>query len=1194
MDDNKKIFDKYGKENLMFNQAPEDEVTKEKEPEEEMVCTIDPITGEEVCVPKEKVQNPGDDEDEEEISLSFSKAISNRKEAFNKDAKVHYSKFEEISDEIRDKLRELESIVNDPSLSPMAVDNGSTIKLRDLIRPVVAQVYSVLGSIPTSSLNSNEVNREGSKLLQEVKIVLSEIVNANSTSDRFALIMSIRSLYLNLFSTNMMLRGEPNLVNSAIQGEQTDLWRTFQLFSDASHEMSTEAAKSRNEVGDNAIEPDVTIVKPTFLLFPSQELKRSLMGLNISSSLIGDYEDDNDLGILGHFSVPTDFLGNGASDMTPEEEDRSVEGLFTINGADNAKPTLNAPNFKWSHNGTKNLRSTAPESYRRVNDAFVAEISALHTKATAYHIRELNIDIAFSLVLTGWLNAAFKVLVETNFNGTIEEVDKGIKFDADRMLPLNNDGMLFRILSGINLDKSNVSGDVPLFKSVFSMPKRFMEELMGKTLGGKFHYSPVAYKFLHDDFKAMTFRLPSELEYYIGNNKAGDHLIKVVVAPKLYLPVDITVDPDVDIEVEIPRPRDTKPGVVKNIFSFNIYSAKTHYVASRNADENDYIFNQSIFHAIQSLDRKTYQSYLDRFFDNNTFIAGNSIEEKSLATLFGRVNKTFNGVGYTRLFSSIAPFYNKNKILGLTRTYNQSAKANNNRIQYPIMDESFFYDGANNIKVSGSNDYGTFGLSDYIRSIFNFHGDWSWIEAAIVASMIMTGYVSTPTKPVFNSNNPVPYEKLSYSFQSTPDHILLSTVLRRARAYMDSDRYKFGFTRFNNKIIDDIYPTSSKRITKADILKAFRFSKYDRTDAFIIDNNYKHDFASRKHWFEITDGQLSSIHYLLKEDTAVNITEANLMSEIVKENFEGNFLIYDDLSVNKLNLTPQIIPATPLVGYKLSSVAARNRILQDFITDAKVYTKLGLNEFTYISDDFYPTHIVYTVTIPTNTTHLEVAVPESLRTYKWDNGKTDATTNLPQVNNIKYFDVALQVAHRTGMSAGNPQGFRTMLQLAFNINSNIVTRDLTRDEDTYDTGTTDNGEGMNYDGNIRYLDILGDNPAENMSFVSSFRYPQTVTVRAHGQITGLPKHISEGSALKDSSYWSIAKANSFMNKLGASVETNRTEAQVQHLTFQKEKLSFFELRQGLNNEYTSGEFNLAIMLPARTIIYKILGMEDKK
>lgn len=1191
--DDKKLSDEFITKGVKFETAPEDNEEDE----------IDPETGKKKKKPAdgedESTTVPAEDEDEseeEESELTFSKALANRKKAFSRVAKIVNSTIQEASKGAYDALKKLQDQVNDPGRTPRIVDNGSTGILRSVFEPVIASTYSILQSIPLSGFGNNELNAEGARLLRDIRAELAEIANANSVSDKYAMIMSIRSLYLTLMATHNMIHGDANLVNSGDLDGQHDLWRTFQTYA-AFDDSETYGplAHHRNETGDNAIEPDLTMVKPMFLIFPHQDLKRELMKMSIDEKLIGRYNDDNDFGILGFFSTPTVVNGNGTGDLTPHEEDRTLEALFRMRDGENEITALNSPAFTWSENGTDKVRSLTPESYRKNNKAFLDEIQTLYSKAVSHHIKEMNIDICFSLVLTGWLNAAFKVLVETNLNGAIDEVKKGIKFDLDRFIGVNGDSLLFTVLSELKLGSSNVSNDDALFDSVFDMPVKFVKQSMAKVLGGKFHYSITAYKLLQADFKTTSFKLPSELEHFIGDNKIGEHSVKVTVIPKLYLPVDVTVNPTISIKVDIPRPRQvTIMPVVTNPFSFTIYSSKTHFVASRNASENDFIFNQSLLHAIAQMTNKTYTEYLDAFYDSNYYVTGNSGEERSLATIFGRPIKT-SGVGYNRYFSALAPAYNKAKILGLSLpTNNARFKTSSNYIQYPLMDQDFSYNGAMNLRSSGFNVYKVFNLGDYIKAVFNMHADWSWVEAAIVASMIQTGYMVEPTAPQYDpdASTPITFGTNLFGRTSTiagtptgASTSVVSAVLRRARNFMDSDRYKFGFTRFDgNNFIEAFYPVTSKRITKADVIKAFRYSTYERTSAFLVDNSVKVDPSVRKFWPIVTSGQLSNLSYIIKEGSKINVTESAFLAEITKDHLDGQLVIYDTIHAtgDKLSFSLAQIPATPLVGLKFTSAAMRNKVLSHSITPTLISSRVRFNEYCYIADDFYVSKIIYTLTVPTNTKHASHGA--------------GIETEL-SVNNIKQFDIAINALHRVGVDAGNPQGFRLLLQTAFGINSTINTRALVRETDTVDTGVGSEGEGIDFGGktnnNSTYVALTDASEIEAASFMSSFRYPQTVVVPAVGRLTGIPKHIVEASQLQDSNYWSIRTAHIFFEKLGATVENNRSDSQVQHLGYNAEKYTIFPLRQGLNDEYNAGEFDLAVVLPARTII-KTLEMEDKK
>lgn len=1185
-----------GTDYTMFNKKMDDEVPAEEEETEG-----DPVdeTG------KKKKPSPDEGEGEanvdgdpdEEIAVSISKRLAknlseaqaNRRSVIRKSAKVVPDSKDEVNSAIYGALKELQKEVNSPSRSPMIVSNGSVAQITKLVEGDVASYYSVMSSIVTKYAEA-EVNPENRARLDDLSVAMAGILNASSTADKYAAIMNCRSMYATMLAANNMLHGDPNLVNSDVMDQQRDLWELFQIFNsvadmDVAHAGAIPVAKYRGQAGDNAIEPDITIVKPIAMIFVDQDLKRRLKELNISHDIIGDYADDNDFGILGNYPLPTCMRGNAANDAAPDEEDLSPASMARAEGT----VAVSAPQFTWSRNGTDHIAQLTPAAYRKNNDAFIKEVKSLITLARAKKLYEFNPDICFGIVLTSWLNAAYAVLVEANVLGTLNEVNKGITFDEKRFIAANGDSIAFKLLSTLAVGRSNIKGDSYSFSSVFGMPYEKANEILARNLGGKFQYSKTAYDLVRAAFKTMTYTMGSETKFYIGDVVIGEHAIKVTVLPKLYLPVDVSAEHDINVSVEVPRARGEAAPVVEDIFSFCVQSTRTHWNATRNVNENDYMYNQSMLHMLCRLTQAQYDGIINTFYDNSSYDDGTGTE-RTFREIFGRRLQGNNreGLSYLRFFSSIAPAYNKTKLLGLVPIVDNTNSEGANFTRLAFMDQMFHKAGWSNVDTDGANTYLNFSLGDYLKAIFNMHGDWSWYESYVVCAMLLTGYASTVGAAQNNGDDPYVYHRIDYTLDQDADHgTPISTILRRARYFMDNKDWGLALTRFETSfILSDRPVESSNMISKNDIIKAFRFVKMDKTSRYVVDNLSAVNPAAKKIWMGTAAGRITNFFYQAVAGERNAVTEDAILSSLTKEYFDGSLLPYDSTrKAQLLNLTPAIIPGTDIVAYRASSVAVANYVLQDFAdinhTGHKVYTKLHLNDYCLIGTDFYPSEIIYTVNVPTGTSHAYF-------------GTGNVIAEQHGFRNIVLFDVLANAIHRAGADNGNSAGTRLLLQMISGIVSNVNTRQIIRaNEDNIRTVTVGVGvnNGIAAFGGADYADLTNANAAEEESFNSSYMYPQTMIIPAYGELTGLPLMLNRNSQVADSEYLSLGKAKAFYNKLGSIVPNNNTASQV-YRGEGKTKSMLFEVRQGQNTVYGVDDYDLVVTVQVRKII-SLLDMEAK-
>lgn len=1162
--------------------------------------------------PEEKKKPKGEDEDEDTDEASEDLECLNDSDLTTKSRKsklrkslIKSSKYksvqvltdsskQELTDVLKDALKAAENAINDKRLNEaLSTGNGSAKQLISLLKPLSDQMFMLLASVQTTGYRVSQIPAEDYNVLRDIKGTVDSVIQPQTATDQISTIMSLRNLYLTLSSTNRMIQGEINLVDNL------EMFRTFRIFGDVDANDRDIINLSRDSVGDTSIEPDIAIIKPMFLFFVDDKLRRSLTDMGISPRLIR---------ALGNYSIPSLFNGNSNTDTNPEEENLTFSSLSRISRSDNAKVTHSFPDFVWSNNGVDSIRQKSIMAYKSRNEKFINEIQELFNTMNSHNFKEFSYDVCFSIVLTNWLNAAYKVLVESHTHIS-ELIQRGVATDMDRMVGLSGPAIASYLLDSITFNVSenkstNYMGlieDAINNNNVISMTK-------------KLTYSEFAYKSLVSAYKSVTYVTTSDLNYYIGETKIGQHKQKVVVAPKLYLPVNIA-DNTVNYHMEV---KVRKAGAinnicyVKDIFSYRVPLIKIAYSANRDSTEAGEIVNISILHTLANMTNAQYKSRLDAFYAAN-YITKPKGEEISFTKLFGAYDNVSHGLlaadkhmGFPRLWSSIAPFYMKNAILGLN-PITIGDVTESTCVLAPFIDQ--LANGTYNINkdVSGTNYNKIFSTADYLKAIMNYHTDFSWIESWAVLSRIYMGYchcVNTlvsgedsvyPTDlldsegiPILSSESEY-YQIPSITFLTSPssDSLVQSsqeavtTVMRRASYIFDEGKYKIKVTRFNNNL--DVSPSgNSSMISTNDIMKAFKFVAYNKGTGgyYLIDNNNPFPNMSRKTWFNIVSGEPDLINSIIPSEVAVNIKADDIKNEILTQSYiSGNLLIYDRFNSesSKLSYDVSLIPSTNLIGYRFGNSVSREKVLKRTSDGSGKY--LNFNKYCYINDDFYPTFIKFTNVIPCNT-----------GLFRYVTETTKAST-LDSMSNGKFFEILGNFFHNIGVDNGNMQGFRVLLQSAFGIRPMINTRSLISDN----IDETLLANGYNDENYMSLTDSEGIGDESNINyFKSSFRYPQFAIVPTSQVISGLcdlPPIEDEDFELSYDTSVSMSLSQKFFSKFGSILPNYQTSNQT--YTRDKGEAFLYALNQRIQNaNLTNADNDLVIDVTIRNILNAI-GMEDK-
>lgn len=878
----------------------------------------------------------------------------------------------EVNDKIHDVCKEMEAIVNDEARRSKYSDNGMAKALALAFEPYTELSYALLAMTPTHAAD-DQFSIETRDLFADISEMLQRISTARTASERILLLMTLGSQYRTLFQSHSMISGEVNFVNgrgTAAWNQQTfeDLWAYYLYdveFNDLvpvdGHPQTQDTTridniedngrKWRGQVGDNVQQPDVTIVKPFFLLFVDDKLIYELRKLHISEKA---------LSVLGNYAIPTELWGESASDTWEPEHETYLKSAIHCKSNDGyqaygdavkndfskVKFAAKRPNFEWSHNGTLNLISNTPAKLAARNTAFINEVKAVIQLAESVSIVEISEDLAFFMVLTNWLNAVYKYMIDIN-GSFLQYVEKGVKANAERFIAPFTQDVILKTLASFTPQEGTFEAS-----SVYDLLIRKVNLEYDRSTSVGYTYSPIAYNYMKDEFSSVTYMVNGDDEFHIGKVSVGNNKILITLLQKLYLPINLMItDNDLSaLEIKTNFMSSTfghREIKVANPYLFATSVISLTFNKRRGASETGLLTNVSLFHLMMKISCSDWNKIIDDFLSNQVYTYDG--RRTTLANIFNMqpnasTSANFNKVPHIRVFNPMTPAYKRATYLQLAPLSTTSPKVenddyNNDEIWFqPLMDQGFNaapsvfadYTGANN-------DYFPCSIGWMIQALINEHADFSWILQSIFLTYIRTKltfkicednnlktYGNDFTLPMLPfcikltaGTTVVEVKSANYDTYTTNyPAVPYSTYARRRQSFLK----KLGYNpEYINSPIEPITISSPKTaLSTNDIIKAFRFVPYATNEYnpvthltnsvnYIIDNKFADAGKScaKTIYYSVGDpdnagySRIQEYRRIIRDGEAINITESEIRQQVVNPDFlnEG-FIIFDDYHVN--------------------------------------------------------------------------------------------------------------------------------------------------------------------------------------------------------------------------------------------------------------------------------------------------------
>lgn len=1025
--------------------------------------------------------------------------ISNVKKAMKKQ-NTEDSKQSEIYDTISKLCSEMNKVINDETKRSKYQDNGMSKALAMAFEPFTELSYVLLSMTPTKVWNDQYLIRT-QDLLNEIEAALSRINNARTYSERVMLLLSLGSQYKTLFQTHPMIKGEINFINGndVLQpwniNTLSDMWEYY-LYDDNAERANGASMHYRGIVGDNAIQPDITLTKPFFLIFIDDELIYNLHQLHIS---------DAALSVLGNYAMPTDLWNETLTDAAnnvrwePENETYRHSQIHTVNGDDHRagedEITIGdrRRNFTWSHNGTLNIISKTPLKLRARNDAFVNEVKALIDLATSKNIVEISEDVAFFMVLTNWLNATFKYMIDLNCS-FMNYVDAGTKVDGERFISPYLQNIILKTLTSFTPDENSFSSS-----SIIDLLFDRMDIQYDKNVSNGFRYSDTAYQLLKKEFNSVTYTMEGDDEYFIGDAKVGNNKVVVTILQKLYLPIDILAAP-VPVQTGFISSSFTHvQHTVDDPYAFGFAIANAQFNKRRGLPESAIVFNLSLFHLFCRMTNREYNRLINDALTHHTF-QGLDNRDHTLNDIFGfhvthAVDNENPDIPYLRVLSPLTPAYKRAALLhaapcsaaaNALRLHENGDYVNPRSYMQPLWDAAMQELIGMKSNWHGNNVLRGATLGWAIQALINEHADTSWIMMALILSQLKStmnfriiehiGLTTTSSHitsleywiNLLSNNDGTILNSVVRGGTAVPENqgrtLIYSTLMRRV-GYYYSTVLKYECATMTNPYEKLPYIVPASSVSTADIIKAFRFARlHVNGQNVLIDNNFKMaDKTCPKTIYYSTRGdghgvsQIVQYSRLIRDGEEINITEDSIKAQLETPDFiNENIIIFDNYHVaangaggannvpqynqtelfNLVELTPGVVPNTNFVGYQLNVL---DHIIEPLDTDSKV--DMLLNDVCYITSDFYVTSISYTVVLP-------------LATYRSDASiaNHEPANHINAFNNLRCFEILANAFHRCGFDRNDAQPTYSMLAVLCGIDANIDFRAdgiLIRDYDTW-------------------------------------------------------------------------------------------------------------------------------------------------
>lgn len=939
------------------SKAFRDDKPKDQNEEEEMIDNEND---------QEEGENNSDDKEKETQSSKVFK--SKLKKVSRKSSLMNFTLVaDDLLDknsELSDAIRELANTLNNTERfnHTAFISKGSSGELLALFKDIITvlNVDFAMGA----SLNINPTTTITMvKELRESLIDAVASVKGSSEDDYSLIVLATRGLRHILYQLQPQPKGDEAFVSS------DDAIKSFPLDTLVKSDDTTSVEHDRDGVGDNGIYPDVAVVQPFLILRPDEKLIKDLMLLGVDPVVLRKVFDGNVYTLpnaIDEESYTTNFNANvgkvAIQDFTTTPLPVEDYGL--------------KPGNTSAYGYSSNL-----DVYQKMNRAFYDEVAGFMDKMKAKGMEELNnANTAFMHTLILWLNGAFFALYSVNCD-IKDIIDRNIKFNISRGLGCNDLDMMLKIFSSFEPGQETTGH---ITDTIFNLIPNLINDKIRRLLNVYgMPYSKVAYDHVVKNFKVKEYS-PTELKdnIYLGYNKVYDYKSKLVVIPRLYLPVNILADPvSIDVEVVVSRAANiiTSSGATKKVRLNNMFfnvmkNTRTWINKDRELSHEHYIINLSLFHMVfKDTEQSDFNKVMKAFFYQNYWSKYNDV--KSLAAIFGYNigdNDNHYKLDYYFQPSGLAPTYEKDVII---RKVNARENSNNKYFSrvFPALGNKPL--GVNDGSITAQQ--APYNLNDFIMGIKNSVACADLDFVMIYYAAALENYVVTELTAA-SAGSGVDYTSETTLSPTAPAATTLKwsvTFEKLFKTYKDFDNHHKGILSNVDYMLEIPLTTpatsgESVFVNKDDIIRAFRYSTLVSGDHTYYIDNLLTDSRVNKYYPVIDGGKITDSYVLNEQDNLINVTQSNLDS-LTSDRFskDGSLKIYNYQN-KSFKLTPIIIKNTDLVAYEVTPAqgAQSTENFSDFLVINKDLGKITLNynKYCYNVERPAPTTIFFTTQVFTD------------------------------------------------------------------------------------------------------------------------------------------------------------------------------------------------------------------------------------
>lgn len=1032
-----------------------------------------------------------------------------------------------IGHERYDAISQFTNYQNQPSkVHEIITENGSVSLYTGYASKKAIQILSsFIASLDYSTLTDPDALVEFADFNRELKYQISKSKSLSKV-DNNLLINSLRGYIHSLLSTGRTAIGDSKIIDESVTVSD------FLL-------SSTDDKIIRDSLGDNSFTPDVSVVAPFILLFPSNEFKRALKQEGVSQSVL----DRLDL-----YSVPSTI----SRDTFDASSDSIGESL-----AFNAKTLADVKKFSWSENGESSELNKSKDltlsAYRSNNEAFLKEFREYKRVASQHAYKEINEspDLIFYTILDQWLNAAYIGLVAANI-ALKNIISDGIQKNEERLTIASSAELVSEMLFIDNDTDNNQFTSTATM--MFEYACRSLDNFFGQ---GSIPVSKTAMDLMKNFFSVCLVSVQSQKDLYIFRNKVADYKSMVNVIPELVLPINVSenqpgyarrIDNSAASKVEI-----------DDMLFFAIKNSNMTYNAKNKRLEAGVLSNINLFRLVYKLFKDGHYEKCVHSFKASNYIDITNKGSFTLAEVFPA-----SAISYRPEFSGLAPAFD---LAYHTRKYtaNQTERAG---YQRPGIDACFNHKYSINDGTTALNSNNPFSFYDVMVGLINQHADYSWIESlCAITYLFKYGYVSnndlslTYTVPTITLDVNKLTSDISGYESNSDDYKLIDNNGTKIGFYTLFDKkYKFMDTiglgkdclwitspqdLFNDYLLSK---SSRKEWALKQLTRAFQYQiyYYKAAEPYLVDNQ----LASKSDSLvlpKIENNRIIGFSSLESQSSDLNYTEKDVKELFLNEVGEINVPISFDfrtLEADDITFTGEmcVIPSTDVVAYKISTTLASRLINFDKENARKI---LKINDVIYLNDELYPTEVYFSSRVMTdsfqsNNVSVNREIPlEAIINIKINTG--EVTTNVKDVCHL--FSSIL--------------GFSKNYDMAY---ANLYHTDKTQDKLTGEL-------------------IASTNPVGRLS---SSRYPEYVYIPSNVKNTGLPELME---SINDSDLISYTTATNFYGGLGSIIPNLNGQLR----TINKEGKKLLAVRT--LNVQTDNNSDTVVLLTKGKIIKK-LGLEN--